>query len=128
MSRPDLQGLRILYIEDEHDVREELSAFLRPRVSELITAENGKDGLVAAEQHAPDLILTDIQMPVMDGLSFTRELRKRGSTIPVIITTAFNEDDRLREAAELGVSAYITKPIRLKKLVETIAQYACATI
>ena len=68
MNSEILRELTLLYVEDEEEIREQLSRFLRRRVGTLYTAANGKEGLEMFRQHQPDLVITDIEMPIMNGL------------------------------------------------------------
>jgi YesN/AraC family two-component response regulator len=88
-----LKALSVLYVEDEQNIREQLTAFLERRVAKVHTAVNGQDGLNQFSQYQPDLVITDIRMPVMDGLEMARHIRVINPAIPLVITTAF-EDSR----------------------------------
>ena len=117
-----LKDLTILYVEDEEDVREEIEDMLNIKVKKLITASNGKEALdiYRQEEGSIDIIVTDIQMPVMDGLEFIDNIRKEDEDIPIIITTAFNEVEFLKKAIDLHVDKYITKPIDMVQLYKVI--------
>jgi len=110
----------ILYVEDDASTADEVSFFLRAYVKELYVAKDGKEGLELFSSHHIDLILTDIQMPVMNGLKMIQEIRSTNKNIPIMITTAFNETTYLIEALNMGVNKYALKPINLKELVKTI--------
>ena len=123
-----LASFRVLYVEDNRDISEEVLFFLEPWVKELYNAANGVEGLEIFERERPDVIVTDIQMPKMNGLEMIRKIRESDSDIPIIITTAFNEIDFLFKALDLHVDGYLLKPLdfremlaRLKKVVEPLA-------
>jgi CheY-like chemotaxis protein len=116
-------SLRILYIEDDKNTQEEVSFFLEPLVSNLYLASNGQEGLELYRLHAPDLIITDIQMPIMNGLDMIKEIRKNDSQTPIFITTAYNETTYLHDAINNGVNRYILKPINFKNLADTIHEF-----
>jgi diguanylate cyclase (GGDEF)-like protein/PAS domain S-box-containing protein len=116
-------SLRILYIEDDKNTQEEVAFFLEPLVSKLYIASNGEEGLNLYGMHAPDLIITDIQMPVMNGMEMIKEIRKLDTHTPIFITTAYNEMTYLHDAINNGVNRYILKPINFKMLAETISEF-----
>ncbi|SFR51517.1 response regulator [Thiomicrospira sp. ALE5] len=126
---PDLTGKRILLVEDNpinQQIAEELLAETR---AEVISADNGEIALYLATKSgkAFDLVLMDIQMPVMDGLSATRAMRAAGLTIPIIAMTAhaFEEERQRCEAA--GMDAHFTKPIDPPSLYTLLAHWLGAT-
>ena len=108
--------ISVLYIEDELDIQEEFADILSIYVDEIHIASNGKEGLAKLYDSHPDIIITDIQMPVMNGLEMIKHIRKDNQDIPIIITSAFNDTDYLLSAIGLGVEHYILKPIMIDKL------------
>ena len=106
----------VLYVEDNIDISEEVSFFLKTQVKELFIAYDGIEGLEQYKKNKPDLIISDIQMPNMNGIDMIKEIRKNDSYIPIIITTAFNESEYLLDTINLQVSSYIIKPLSLKQL------------
>jgi len=94
-----LKTLTLLYVEDDKDTREQLGKFLRQRAGKLITADNGDAGLAAYHTYHPAIIITDIQMPGMDGLAMAREIRGLDAAVPVIVTTAFEQTENRRKTA-----------------------------
>lgn len=114
-------NLRLLYVEDEDMIRDEIRQFLSSKVSELICAEDGLDGLEKYRQFKPDLIVTDVMMPKIDGLSMIKEIKKEYGNIPAIVMTAFNKSDtKMEDIKELDIDVVLSKPIRLRNLVEAI--------
>lgn len=111
-----LKELTVLYIEDELDVMEEVEDILTLKVGTLFTAQNGKEALEVYAKNTIDIIITDIQMPTMDGLEMIEILRKENLDIPIVITSAFTEVDFLKRAIDLHVDKYITKPIDIAQL------------
>ena len=86
-----LKRLTVLCVEDEEGSREMCSQFLSRLVGIVVTAQNGAEALDAWRHHKPDIIITDIQMPVMDGLAMLDEIRCIDREVPVIIMSAFEE-------------------------------------
>ncbi len=119
-----LDSLRVLYVEDDSDILEEVAFFLKKRVKQLYTAQDGKEGLTLFQQHAPDLIITDIQMPLMSGLEMCEEIRKIDKNVAIIVTSAYNDNTFLAHSIELAITGYLIKPINLAKLLETM-QKSC---
>jgi len=119
-----LKSLTVLYVEDDEDVRRQLEQFLCRRVGTLITAENGAEGLEAFLTHRPQIVITDVKMPVMDGLSMASEVRKMDETVPVIVTTAFEQTDYLLRSINIGVDQYVTKPVNTDRLYQGLLSCA----
>ena len=119
-----LKTLTVLYVEDEADTREQFSDFLRRSVGTLVTAENGVAGLEAFKKQTPDIVLTDILMPQMDGLTMSREILDMVPAMPIIVLTAFEQTDYLMRAINMGIEKYVTKPINSYLLFENLL--ACA--
>jgi DNA-binding response OmpR family regulator len=113
---------KILVIEDEVQIRENISEILALSGFETLTAETGLQGLELARKHAPDLILCDIMMPELDGLQVLQALRDEASTamIPVIFLTAKSDHTDVRHGMELGADDYLTKPFAVKELLSAI--------
>ncbi len=113
---------KILVIEDNTDVRENISEILELSGYEVIAAENGKKGVEAALSSPPDLILCDIMMPELDGFGVLRILSKNPavSDIPFIFLTAKAEKQDFRRGMGLGADDYITKPFDDVQLLDTL--------
>ena len=114
------KGFTILYVEDELDVRLIITKTLNMIFKNVITAENGKVGLELFKKHSPDIIITDIRMPQMDGLEMSREIKKLSPHTPIIITTAFNENNYFIKSIDIGIDKYIIKPVVNGPLLSTI--------
>lgn len=114
----------ILYVEDDDDVREQLSQFFQRRCGKLIVAADGAAGLKAFHEHRPDLVITDILMPVMDGLVMAQKIRAVDAKIPIIVTTAFEQIDFMMRAIELGIDKYVIKPVKMDLLLAAVQDCA----
>ena len=108
---------KILIVDDDGDLRTLLGlCFLRCGHS-IIVASNGAEGLTCVTAHAPDLVVTDLNMPVMDGLELLRQLRANGHRdLPAIVLTA--RSDQRAAATAAGADAFLVKPVPLRELVE----------
>ncbi|MBS1514378.1 MAG: hybrid sensor histidine kinase/response regulator [Bacteroidetes bacterium] len=113
---------KILIIEDEDFIRETIQDILDAEGFETNTAENGQIGVEKALGFLPDLIISDIMMPVLDGHGVIRELKKHEATsqIPFIFLTAKSELKDLREGMELGADDYLNKPFTADELINAI--------
>lgn len=116
-----LKKLSLLYVEDDLNTSEELEYFLQNKVKKLYIAKNGQEGLDLFEKYQPDLIITDIQMPIMTGIKMIKLIKQKNPNIPIIIITAFNDTDYLFEAIKLNVTNYLTKPLNLFALSDVLS-------
>ena len=123
----ELKHLSLLLVEDEDELRQETAAFLELYYSRVYQAANGREALLVFEQKRPDLVISDIRMPVMDGLELAAQLNKRSPETPVIFSTAFSETTYLLKAIELGIAAFIRKPVDTDQLLEVINKAATPT-
>lgn len=112
----------ILYVEDDEGARELISLMVTGKLPDvsLVLAENGQAGLEAFRKHLPDIVVTDVRMPVMDGIRMAREIKKSKKETRVIITTAVCDINQILEAIEVGINHYVLKPIDHEKLLATI--------
>ena len=119
-----LHTLNVLYVEDDPEIRRQLVVFLSRRVGNLMVAENGQEGLDLYIQHRPDIVVTDIVMPLMDGLKMAEGIKSLDADTPIIVTTAFNDQDFFLNAIEVGIDHYVLKPIHLDSLLEAVRKAA----
>jgi diguanylate cyclase (GGDEF)-like protein len=124
MNKEILKSISILYVEDENDVRVFTSKLLTSLLRKVYTAKDGQEGLdiYKENQNDIDLIVSDINMPKMNGLIMCEHIREINKNIPLVITSAHNDTDFLRKAIEVGVNSYAMKPIDLYKLIESITK------
>ena len=116
-----IKTLKVLYVEDEIALRDITSSSIESIISKLVVADNGKEGLEKFTNGEFDLIITDLSMPVMDGITMIKEIRKINATIPIVVTTAFgSQNEEVEKLQEIGMSAYIMKPVDVMKLLQTI--------
>lgn len=106
----------ILYVEDEKNVQEELADVIESFCKTLYRADDGFQGLELYKKHTPNIVITDIKMPIMDGIEMCKKIREFGNNTPIVFTTAFSDIDYFQEAIELQVEGYILKPINLDSL------------
>ena len=116
--------VKLLLAEDDEFSRDMLVRRLERQGFEMIAAADGREALLAARQHRPDLIMMDLDMPVLDGRGAMRALKSDPHTfkIPIIVLTAHADSADVAEAAAHDCAAYETKPIVLRRLLERIQQ------
>lgn len=122
----DHYDISLLYVEDERVTREQISRILQRIVTELHVAENGQEGLELYREKHPDIIMTDIMMPVMNGLEMAREIRKLDHDSQIIMLTAYSDTEYLLECISLGINQYVQKPVDFSHLataIETCSNY-----
>ena len=119
-----LKNITILYAEDEKDLREVTHQILKGFTKKQYVAQNGQEGLelFKAHENEIDLIITDVNMPVMNGLDMVKEIKKININIPIIVATAFSNKEYLLEAIDIGIDKYVLKPIDIAKLLQVMSQ------
>jgi len=115
---------KILYVEDEEVIRESIARFLKRRIKDIYLASNGKDGLELFVAHKPDIVITDIRMPLMDGLEMAAGIKELNEDVPIIVTTAYNEEEYFLRSIDIGVDKFIKKPINNKDLLNALSKVA----
>lgn len=116
---------RILVVEDQEDNRQIIRDMLAGTDYEIIEAENGEEALAAVAKQRPDLILMDIQLPIMDGYTATRRIKADPAlrSIPIIAVTSYALSGEDKKAREAGCDAYIPKPYSPRELLAKVRQY-----
>ncbi|MBR0883793.1 MULTISPECIES: response regulator [Bradyrhizobium] len=116
---------RVLVVEDQEDNRQILRDLLASVGYEMIEAHDGEEALVAARTQSPDLILMDIQLPILDGYEATRRIKAQSDLrhIPIIVVTSYALGGDEEKARTAGCDAYVAKPYSARKLLETINRY-----
>ncbi len=111
---------RLLIVEDDSDIRELLKHFLKEFVDEIVEAENGAAALEYVKEQEFDTILSDIEMPQMNGLKFLAYVRSLGQMTPFVVLTAHGDHSRALEALSLGAFDFITKDSKRKLVIESV--------
>ena len=119
----ELDGRRVLIVDDVSTNREYLKLILGPTNAELSFATNGLEAVSAVEREDYDLVLMDMQMPIMDGYSATRRIREVNQDVPIIALTANSMKDDERKCLNVGCSDYCSKPIDTVSLLQKIKQH-----
>ncbi|GFE59850.1 diguanylate cyclase domain-containing protein [Geobacter sp. AOG2] len=112
--------ISLLFVEDDETARDTVSRLLMRVVGTVYVAADGREGLETYKVHTPDVVVTDIRMPVMDGIEMVREIRRLRPDCQVVILTAFSDIEYLLDCVSLGINHYIRKPIDFARLAEAI--------
>lgn len=114
-------NISVLYVEDDELIRDALGRILSMLVTDVYTASDGAKGLAMFKSVSPDFVITDISMPIMDGLELCKQIRESDTEIPIIITTAHNDTRNFMEAIQAHVTRFMLKPIDIPALEKEIA-------
>ncbi|MDD2802012.1 MAG: response regulator, partial [Methylococcales bacterium] len=117
----NLSSVSVLYVEDDMETSEELQFMLAHYVGALYSAKNGREGLELFKERRPDIVVTDIQMPEVNGLSMAADIRAINPDQPIVILSAYNDVEYLFRALELEIQHYITKPISVDRLLNKLS-------
>ncbi|MCB0284225.1 MAG: response regulator [Calditrichaeota bacterium] len=111
---------KILVVDDEFEIRELLSEALTFKSFEVLTAEDGLQGLKVFDEFKPDLAIVDVRMPNMDGVGFSKRILAAYPEFPIIIISGFLKQYNIEEIRSLGVKEIMTKPLDIEFLYKTI--------
>jgi DNA-binding response OmpR family regulator len=109
-------------VDDEPDIRELLTKTLALAEYDVDASGDGRAALERMREETYDLLITDLRMPGVDGLTVVREARRYRTDLPVIIITGYSTESTAIEAANLGVSGYLTKPFRARQVLDAAAR------
>jgi YesN/AraC family two-component response regulator len=111
-----------MVVEDDKSAIEVLSLMIPRKVPDvtIYAADNGKQGVELCKEHAPDIVITDINMPGMDGIQMAEEIKSMKADTRVIVLTGYSDKIHLDKFNDIGINDYILKPIEFKKLFTAI--------
>lgn len=115
-----LKNYSILYVEDEPAIQADMKEYLQSYFKEVFLASDGEEALTLYEQYQPDVLLLDIGIPKISGLSVAKSIRQENSKVKILMLTAHSEVEVLLEATELKLTKYILKPISPKIFKESM--------
>lgn len=121
-----LQTLKVLYAEDEEGIRKNIADSLRYYVKEVFETSNGDEAYRIYQDKAPDIILSDIHMPILNGIELVKKIREQDRKTPIIMITAHIDKKYLMDAVELHMEKYLVKSIDLDILLQTLEK--CVSI
>jgi len=119
-----LKNSSLLLAEDEKNLRDSFAKVLLLYVEKVFTASDGEEALNLYNLHHPDIVITDVKMPKINGLDLIKEIRKDNHTIPIIVTSAYTDKDFLLESIKLSLVDYVVKPIKEGDLTRLLEQSA----
>lgn len=114
------KDLTLLYVEDNEQLSSVKLDMFKDIFKKVVHAENGYEGLLKYQEERFDLIITDINMPVMDGLDMVEKIQKTNANQKVIVLSAYTEFEYLSKLAKLDILCFLTKPVNTKKMLEKI--------
>jgi len=119
-----LKEITVLYCEDEEYLRDITKGILQSFTKKQFICKDGAEGLEVFKenQHLIDLIITDVNMPNMNGLEMSKEIKQINPNMPIVVATAFSNSEYLLEAIDLGIDKYVLKPINVKKLLDIMSK------
>ncbi len=117
-----LKDKSILFAEDDKVARVQMTDVLSMIFGKVFSAKDGEEAYRMYEDEKPDLIITDIKMPKIDGLKLVKQIRRNDYDTPIIMLTSFAEQDLLMSAANLSIDGYLVKPVELGGIVDTICK------
>jgi DNA-binding response OmpR family regulator len=110
----------LLYVEDEAPIRMVTKMFLEPYFKHIFEAQDGEEAFQIYQEEQPDVIITDIEMPKINGLDFCKKVRTKDKDTPILITTAYTSVEYLLEAVSLKLIKYLGKPLKEEELLESL--------
>lgn len=116
------QNLKVLYVEDNIEAREATLDVLNDFFPHIVLANDGQEGLEEFEKDKFDLIITDINMPRLNGIDMVEHIRNKDLQTPILITSAYNDSGYFMETIRLGVEGYLLKPVDLKQFVDVLTK------
>jgi YesN/AraC family two-component response regulator len=116
------EQLEVLYVEDNESVRDATSAILKKFFKNLYIGVDGEEGLKLFKENSISLIITDINMPKMDGITMAGKIKEIDQDVSFIIISAHNEVGFIKKSEEIGIYTYLYKPIDLLILVDTLLE------
>ncbi|ADG92818.1 response regulator receiver protein [Arcobacter nitrofigilis DSM 7299] len=123
LLKEKLKDISILCVEDEDGIREFIVSTLKYYFKEVYEASNGLEALEMYEEFRPKIILSDIEMPKMNGLEFVKRIRQNDLSTSIIMLTAYSNEEYLMSLINLNIDHFILKPLNSKKLNEALSKY-----
>jgi CheY-like chemotaxis protein len=120
--RSALHSYTLLYVEDNVGLNAQATTLFKKFFDTVLSAKDGAEGLALFEQYHPQIVITDINMPKIDGLKMSEVIRKSNPDVIIIITTAHDEVDFLHQSIKIGVFDYLIKPLKIDNLIETFTR------
>ncbi len=113
-----LKELKILFVEDEVNISKLLKDAIADYFFSFTIASNGEEGLQKFKTIQPDIVITDIMMPKLDGLEMTKQIKELNDKVPIVVLSAFSDKDKLLKAIDIGITKYFIKPFDPEEVLE----------
>lgn len=113
-----MNNYRILYVEDDPNVRRHITEFLNRYSPKVYTCDSSEEGLEIYKEHQPDILMLDINLPGMSGIDFATKIRKDDKKTRILISTAYTNPEFMLKAIELELTRYLVKPVTSEELIE----------
>ncbi|OJJ29343.1 response regulator transcription factor [Campylobacter concisus] len=119
-----LNNLTVLIVENEGDGKKIVQEVMRDKFEKVITAQNGDEGLKKFKKYNPNMVITDVFMPIMNGLDMAKSIKEISKDTPIIVFSTNSEKDTLLKAIDVGIDKYVLKPIDLDDFLVTLENVA----
>lgn len=119
-----LKNFKVLYVEDSVSMQALMKKLLINHTKRIYLAKDGEEGLELFIKHQPDIIISDIHMPNMNGLEMCKIIKATNKNIPIVLLTQFDKIENLKEAIELGIKSFVSKPLDHEKIISTLENIA----
>lgn len=116
------KNLKLLYVEDSQEAREATMIILEEFFDTIVVAVNGQDGYEKFQNNEIDLIITDINMPKLNGLEMTGKIKETNKEIPILVLSAYNESEFFMDSIQFGVEGYLLKPINIENFISVLSK------
>lgn len=119
-----LKNFTILYVEDSKVLRTYMKDLIQAYAKEVFTANDGKEGIEQFIKHKPDIVITDINMPNIDGMQMSKMIKNSFKDTPIVLLTQFDKSDYLKKAIMLGIDSFVSKPVKDEELIDILEAIA----
>ena len=119
-----LNNLTVLIVENEGDGKKIVEQVMRDKFEKVITAQNGDEGLKKFKKYNPNMVITDVFMPIMNGLDMAKSIKEISKDTPIIVFSTNSEKETLLKAIDVGIDKYVLKPIDLDDFLVTLENVA----
>lgn len=113
---------KVLFVDDDINMHKMVNLFLKESNFEVTAAKNGRSALKLFQKYAYDIVISDIQMPEMDGIALLKSIRKTNEKIPFVVVSAFGQEKMTKNALKSGANFVLIKPFESKKLINVIKE------
>ena len=122
VSTEETPSITLLYVEDDVHTQELVIQFLRARFPHiaLLLAQNGQEGLDLFAKNNPDIVVTDVRMPILDGIQMAKKIKELNKDVHIIVLSAADDVNYILEAIDIGINNYVMKPLDMEKLIAAL--------